>query len=306
MDSSATEQNAVPGPFVDGRVTGRDGRTLAYAEWGDPMGTPVVLNHGSPDTRLSSPDTDTDGPTSADRHVRLIMLDRPGYGRSDPKPDLTLLGWVDDLVDVIDALSIERFALVSVSGGGPYALAAAYRLPDRIMTLGLVSSPGPPGLGLPTTIQWAERERAEQLLRSDPSAVVPLMEERERWLIESPEAMVNPANWPENDRWVFDRPDRAPRWVEGLREASHQGLAGDVWDWIARNRDWGFTPADIAVRTLIWHGEDDRIVPVEHFNYLASTIPAARATLWEPGGHLAFLRSARWAEVLDDVTAEPH
>src|SRR5687768_5099415 len=111
-------------PLADRTISLRDGRSLAYAEWGDPSGAPVVLLHGSPSSRLFRPD---EGET-ASAGVRLITVDRPGYGGSDFDPERTLLGWVDDLTQLVDALELERFVLVGHSSGGPYALACATRL----------------------------------------------------------------------------------------------------------------------------------------------------------------------------------
>ena len=77
-------------PRADEMMTLTDGRTLAYCEWGDPTGHPVVLMHGAPGSRLLCPDEEA----TAASGVRLLTADRPGYGGSDPRPDPTLLGWV--------------------------------------------------------------------------------------------------------------------------------------------------------------------------------------------------------------------
>src|SRR5687768_16128539 len=99
--------------LADRTIALRDGRSLACAEWGDPSGAPVVLLHGSPSSRLFRPD---EGAT-ASAAVHLITVDRPGYGRSDVDPDRTILGWVDDLTQLVDALELARFALVGHSSG---------------------------------------------------------------------------------------------------------------------------------------------------------------------------------------------
>jgi pimeloyl-ACP methyl ester carboxylesterase len=94
-------------------LTACDGRTLAYCEWGHPTGSPVLLVHGGPGSRLLCPDEDA----TAAAGVRLLTVDRPGYGGSDARPDPTLLGWADDVQALADRLGLERFAVVGFSAG---------------------------------------------------------------------------------------------------------------------------------------------------------------------------------------------
>ena len=108
-------------PRADATVTLADGRTLAYCEWGNSSGHPVVLMHGAPGSRLLCPDEDA----TAAAGVRLLTVDRPGYGGSDPRPDPTLLGWADDVQALADQLGLERSAVVGFSAGGGSALACA-------------------------------------------------------------------------------------------------------------------------------------------------------------------------------------
>ena len=127
-------------PRVDSSVHLPDGRCLAYAEYADADGAPVILFHGLPGSRLSwgmlpgSP---------FPPGLRIIAPDRPGYGGSEPKPGRTLLEWADDVRALADALELERFAVVGVSGGGPGALACAFRMPERLTSVGVVSGAAP-------------------------------------------------------------------------------------------------------------------------------------------------------------------
>src|SRR5437016_721931 len=106
---------AVPADAATIRL--RDGRTLAYATAGDLSGAPVIAVHGTPGCR--DPETWADGAGAAG--ARLILPDRPGYGLSDFHPDQRLLDWPRDVEELADALQLDRFAVVGVSGGGPYA-----------------------------------------------------------------------------------------------------------------------------------------------------------------------------------------
>lgn len=122
------------------RVRLADGRVLAYIELGDPSGAPVMYFHGFPGSRL-------EGRLAADaarrRGLRLLAPDRPGFGASTWQPRRTLAGWAADAGSLADTLGIERFSVVGVSGGGPYALACAAGLPDRIGGVAVVAGLGP-------------------------------------------------------------------------------------------------------------------------------------------------------------------
>lgn len=117
-----------------------DGRTIAYTDSGDPEGAPVVAHHGTPGSRLFAAVL---AEAAADEGVRLIVPDRPGYGRSSSAPsDWGWSDWRADLHEVLDAESIGQAGVVGFSGGGPFALAAA--IGDRVTRVGLVSSVVPP------------------------------------------------------------------------------------------------------------------------------------------------------------------
>ena len=127
-------------PAPTGSVTLADGRRLAYDDVGDPSGAPVVYLHGCPDCRLTRhPD---DG-IAARASVRLIAVDRPGYGHSDPDPAGDERALAADVVALADALGIERFAVLGWSSGGPGALALAADHPSRVAVAGVAAGQVP-------------------------------------------------------------------------------------------------------------------------------------------------------------------
>jgi len=106
-----------------------DGRTLAYALWGDPGDFPVLLLHGTPGCRLERwPDEDVYRRAG----IFLITHDRAGYGRSTRRPGRRIVDEVDDVAALADHLGLERFGVTGGSGGGAHSLACAARLPDRV------------------------------------------------------------------------------------------------------------------------------------------------------------------------------
>jgi pimeloyl-ACP methyl ester carboxylesterase len=127
-------------PHVDYLIALPDGRSLAYAEFGDPDGRPVLFFHGTPGYRLNPWIEDAELRSLG---VRLIALDRPGVGRSTPRPQRRLLDWPDDVQTLADVLGLERFAVVGFSNGGPHAAACAHKLGRRVSGTALVA-PMPP------------------------------------------------------------------------------------------------------------------------------------------------------------------
>src|SRR5689334_9948453 len=127
-------------PVVDSMLVRlRDERYLCVADLGDPHGVPVFFLHGGPGSRRGGAALDV---KAREMGIRLLTPDRPGSGFSEPKPGRTVLDFADDVTDVADALGLERFGVFGGSGGGPYALACAYAIPDRVTLAVVASSPG--------------------------------------------------------------------------------------------------------------------------------------------------------------------
>ena len=129
-------------------ITLKDGRSLGYAEYGDPGGTPVFYFTGGNSSRLEGGWFDT---AARQHNVRLISTDRPGFGLSDFQPGRALLDWPEDILQLADTLGIETFAVFGLSGGGPHVAATAYLIPERLTAVAIVSGPCP--YGIPGTFE---------------------------------------------------------------------------------------------------------------------------------------------------------
>jgi pimeloyl-ACP methyl ester carboxylesterase len=282
-------------PPIDHAIRLDDGRSLAFAEWGDPHGRPVLLFHGRPGSRLLCPDEDA---TKTER-VRLITVDRPGYGRSDPRPGRTLLDWADDVLALADQLELPRFSVIGWSSGGPHALACAARIPERIHSVGLAASSGPldevPG-------EWeqlsAEVRGLVEGLRQGLPGTMEAIERRVSWFADDPDSILGKIS---TDRYDPDdellaREDILEPMKVWMREGARQGSAGFVRDWVAEYLPWGFSLIDISHETLVWWGEEDILVRRAHTDYLASALPKARLITHPGEGHLAPL--SHWGEML--------
>ena len=127
---------------TDTTIQLHDARTLGYIEYGNPAGKPLFYFHGHPGSRLEAGFL---AEQAQKNNIRLIGVDRPGLGRSTYKAGRHFLDWPDDVVELADRLHINRFAVVGFSGGGPYALACAYKISNRLTACGVVSGVGHTG-----------------------------------------------------------------------------------------------------------------------------------------------------------------
>lgn len=272
-----------------------DGRWLAYAEFGAPDGRPVFVFHGVPGSRLLM---DDDRPI-ADAGLRMIAVDRPGIGRSDPQPNRTMLDWPRDIAALADTLGARTFAVAGGSGGGPYALACAHVLPDRVSRVVLAASMAPldrpgalEGFAPSRRFAWWMLQHAPlqrqitswmqaRLFRKEPTWMLGKMTRR---MSEADRAAVM-------DAAVHDV------LLGQLREAFRQGWRGVAQDFAVLTRPWGFALGEIRAPVDLWQGLDDENVPAAMGRYLAATLPNCRARFEPGGGHFGPL------EMMDEILA---
>src|SRR5512140_1859845 len=95
-----------------------DGRKMTYAEYGDPDGKPIFYFHGNPGSRLDPKMVEPE--LLRKFHARFIAPDRPGMGGSDFLPGRKMSDWPADVTALADGLHLDRFAILGISGGGPY------------------------------------------------------------------------------------------------------------------------------------------------------------------------------------------
>jgi pimeloyl-ACP methyl ester carboxylesterase len=270
---------------------------MAYCEWGDPDGRPVVLLHGAPCSRLFCPDedaTDTAG-------VRLLTMDRPGYGRSDPQPDRRLLDWPSDFVEFADQLELPPCPVIGWSAGGRYAMALAFRAPDRVTTLGLAASVGPVH-DVPGAIEGLSPEDRSSvaMLADDRSAgLAAIRASLDEWIAGDGWEGMFRESWGEADDAVLADPATLHAMKEMIREALRPGPLGFAADEADAFSPWGFSLAEIRRPALIWCGGADQQVRQPNADYLAASIPRATLVAYPGEGHL--IPIPHWAEMLAAV-----
>jgi len=280
-----------------------DGRRMSYQEFGAVDGRPVFYCHGFPASRLEARLV---AAVAEKCGLRMIAADRPGYGYSDPAPRHSLKQWTDDLALLADHLSCDRFRVLGVSGGGPYALATARFLPERIEKVTLVCPLGP-------------LERCDALRKFAPTGQLFFgLARRHRVLLK---LLVGSVALPVRMGWpglvlrllAGDPPPADRRILEDsqirqelkfiIAEAFRQGSAAACDELIRYVSPWGFELSQLSGPVTLWHGEEDRTVPVEAGRRLAAALPGCRALFLPGEGHYS-LPLGQTDPILKDLAAD--
>ena len=281
----------------------RDGRQLAYEVWGDRHGAPILYFTGGQSSRLDGEQWDE---RAEARGLRLITCDRPGVGRSDPKPDRTLLDWPADVADLADALDLDRFAVVGLSGGGPHALVTAHALDDRVSRAAVVSGAGAWEMPERTRGLWWPLRVMYRLARHSRGALRAALEAQRRQLQRPDYAERVLRGLDSADaRWARRDPDGLQAWLAAAREGYALGVEGDLTEWCnVYARPWGFPLESVRVPVRLWYGSEDRQAPVRIGRWLAQSLPSARLIERADTGHLSSLHD-HVDEILGWLSALP-
>lgn len=277
-----------------------DGRELGYAAYGPEDGHPLLFFHGTPGSRYTRvPDVSV----LHDHDARQVTLERPGYGLSTRDPDRTLLDWPEDVREVADALGFDRFAVAGASGGGPYTLACAARLSDRVTGAGVIGGLGP--LDVPGATEGMEiKNRIGFTLARVPFLLRPFLWVRIRKIRSDPDGFVDA--WAEDaappDRRLLGRPDVRRVVARNFVEAVRQGTAAPLADTRIHVRPWGFDLAEVPVHVDVFQGGNDTFVPEAMARHVAEEVPSATLHLYPDEGHL--LHYEHWDEVLGTIRAD--
>lgn len=257
-----------------------DGRTLhAYDTGGDDR-LAVFWHHGTPN--IGAPPKPL-FPLADRLGLRWVSYDRPGYGGSTRRPDRDLASAAADVTAVVDALGIDRFAVVGHSGGGTFALACAAQLPERVVAAVSIAGLAPydaEGLdwyagmsssgGAKLRAAADGREAREKYQESDPQF------DPDDFTLADQDAFAGPWSW----------------LVEVVRPALEAGPAAEIDDDVAYAGPWGFDLAGVTAPVLLLHGGQDRMVPSSHSEWLARHCSTAQLWRRPDDGHISILNSS--------------
>lgn len=272
----------------DQQITLRDGRALAFNEYGNPSGRPIIYCHGTPSARVEG-DLIVNSVLADELGLRIIVPDRPGMGGSDFQPGRRILDWPNDVLELAAALDLEMFSVLGSSGGAPYAAVCGALIPDRIRVIGLLGGVAPAdGPGVIQAMSPPLRIMV-RLARFAPAVLRGLFRLNLRAIRSGGqrggERMA--ASFPEPDRSLLQRPEIRDGFMACFVESCRGGVKGPVWDTKLMSGPWGFDLAAIKSPVLLWQGERDRNVPAAHGRYLAAAIPTCRATFYPDEAHLS-------------------
>ncbi|ORY01443.1 Alpha/Beta hydrolase protein [Clohesyomyces aquaticus] len=300
-----------------------DGRALTFAEYGSSTGTPVLYFHGFPSSRLEASATDK---LALRRRLRIIAIDRPGFGLSTPQHGRTILDWVTDVQNFAAGMKIDRFAVLGLSGGGPYALACAYGLPRGMLTgIGLFAS-GPPWEAGVEHLERYRRvmgwlaKRMPGVLRRCLDGVVRVV----RWIMRTGFVVRRVEGWLEKQAQIQEQKQKEEKGVEMegigekgegkmmsrsgkrspserredlyhllLNEPFRQGAGPTVQETVLLSSpDWGFRFQDVKceVPVRIWHGAKDANAPVSMIRYMAERLPNCIYREYEDDTHYTMFK----------------
>jgi pimeloyl-ACP methyl ester carboxylesterase len=271
---------------------------------GDPDGSAVLYFHGTPGSRLDVAFGDA---VARDVGVRTVSFDRPGYGGSEPAA-FGLTRIARDAEVIADTLGIERFATFGWSGGGPFALATAAVLGDRVARVGVASAPGP-FQEVPGALEaLGEADRAAlSLLPAEParaaqefcvgSEIMLAVRDDEAALMMGMEALFGEA-----DADVFADSVLRHHLFVMINEGLRQGVTAGGWDNVAYVGPWDADLNHVRCPVHLWYGGSDQMIPLAHGQWLASHLAQANLITFPGEGHLGPMR--HWRELLE-VLVDP-
>jgi pimeloyl-ACP methyl ester carboxylesterase len=288
-------------PKLEGNIAVGEDRQIGFAEFGDPQGRAVFWLHGTPGARRQIP---TEARLYAEQHhIRLIGMDRPGTGSSSPHLYENIAAFADDLRTIADILGIDKMAVIGLSGGGPYALASAAAMPDRVVAAGILGGVAPflGDEGITSGLMNLGK-RAAPLLRlgGDPLRIGASLMVRAIRPFANTALLLYAAISPEGDRRLLTRPEFGAMFLDDLLNGSRKQLAAPFNDVVLFTRAWGFRLDEVKIPVRWWHGDSDHIVPFAHGEHAVALLPDAELIVLPGESHLGGL--GRGEDVLSTLT----
>jgi pimeloyl-ACP methyl ester carboxylesterase len=275
-----------------------DGRVIAFNEYGLKNGIPVFFFHGTPGSRYFPPPEQV----MKKLGVRLITVDRPGYGWSDNQPHRKIIDFPEDISRIADFLHIGEFRIAGHSGGGPYVLACAYSLPNRVKAAAIISGAVPadtPGFieGMSKINQFGFR-----VGKYLPNFLWRFL----IWIVyhrraQDPLADMERGNGirPPADDLLLQNPEIKNTCLESEKEAFRFGLQGLSRDTRLLTYPWGFRLENISIPVFFWHGTTDDLVPIKAVQNASNKVQKSHLKIFTGEGHL--LLFTHWEEILKSL-----
>ncbi|NLY45468.1 MAG: alpha/beta hydrolase [Tissierella sp.] len=277
-----------------------DGRKLAYQEYGDLEGYPILLFHGTPGSRLWFME---DEPIASELGIRLITLDRPGYGGSDPKPYRTMLDWAEDVNETAQLLKLKEYSVLGVSGGGAYAAVCAYKELKGLRNAAMVASgvpfkggKAPTSMSRPNRIIFWLSRYVPQLSRSVFRAQIKMMNKDPEGFKKS--LLRGNRHLSEWDRAFLQTNEQAEATLLHMQEAYRQGPDEVVRESALLSRSWNFKLSGIQIPIYVFHGDADTMAPYDAAAAAVASIPNGQLIRIRNAGHFIIEDEEIWKDIL--------
>lgn len=267
------------------RLVSLSGVQMALREFGDPSGHPLFFFHGWPGSGGQCWLLDE----AARAHgFRGFAFDRPGIGTS-PIQTRSLLDWPPLIRSFAADLGFQKFAILGISGGGPYALACASQFPELLSAVGVVC--GAPPISELANIQTLHPTYRFllKLFRRRPSLVKALFHLARPWMVWTAGLQFFPPTrimLPRPDATALDTPKHFAH-VFGCQMDAFQSVEGLFADAQIYAHPWGFSLEAIDIPIQFWHGREDGNFHYTLAEEMAGRVPKARLQIVENEGHFS-------------------
>lgn len=276
-----------------------DGRNLAYSEYGDPNGVPVIHCHSVLGSRL---EIAFDAAEISKKHsVRLIVVDRPGYGASDSDPEASFTKWVNDLIQLLDYLMIETFSLTGYAMGGLFALACAHQIPHRLKHVAIVSTGITPKSSEDYKTMIPLYKMNTLLAKNIPKIYSLLTGILVKGILSEPETFFEQFNeyLDSADQDIMNSGEFKANMFSSLTESFRLGGKAASKEVAQFMHNWEFDISEITTPVSLWHGTSDFHVPVALGKRLSEHLNDAHLHIKEGQGHYLFY--THWNEILSEM-----
>ena len=265
-----------------------DGRRIGFIEYGEPDGLPIFLLHGTPGSRVFGLENE---PIVSHEKLRIITPERPGYGLSSPLDTRSISDFSRDIEELANFLGIEKFHVTGVSGGGPYVLACASHLANRVLSASLIASASPmqtegffDGMSIGNKVAFLMSKYVPWLFK-------PIYRFAANYYRNNPEKMLDGlkpqlCEWDKTVLEEMAKTGQVNGLTEHIREACRQEYRAAYTDLYLVSRSWGVDYSKITCPIYMWHGESDTLVPIAPAKAFATKLPNCQCHFIEDGGHL--------------------
>jgi pimeloyl-ACP methyl ester carboxylesterase len=277
----------------------QDGRHLGFAEYGVPHGKPVLFFHGLTGNRF---DAALLHQVALSNNCRLVSIDRPGIGISSMDKKRSILSWVDDVEALTDYLGVKKFSIIGHSGGAPFTVACAYKIPDQLNGVAIVAGIGP--VEIPEVA--ASLSQGQRFLNN----AINTMPWITRCMMKLTSIMFNNPGllkyglkqMPEVDIFALQSQESHEELAARMMETFRQGIVGASLEMQLILKPWGFDLTQIKLKCpiTIWQGGFDKQVPVAHAEIYARLISNAKLHFFKQEGHISLLTN-KGKEILQSI-----